>query len=250
LIIEGVAYLQQVPVDATGTFTALGVAASPTGAYTATVTDQNGNTSELMFGCGGAAQAVKALDGGGSTLDFGTVAVPNAPKAKKQRTRQFTVQNLGCSPLTLTFVSLRRSDASAASLDPRRNDTDLFSVTRVVNSGNLQVEEAVSFSGNGTTYVINPGSSETFVVRFSPVVPPVPTCQCVSNLLPSDVLPDHITSTINLLQNGQPDAVPLSASLRTGLRLINPNAREPRQPPLVTLTRLADEYVVQYSIYD
>src|SRR5205085_1928707 len=69
LIIEGVAYLQQAQTDATGTFTALGVAASPTGAYTATVTDQNGNTSELMFGCGGAAQAVKALDGGGSTLD-------------------------------------------------------------------------------------------------------------------------------------------------------------------------------------
>ncbi len=250
LIIEAVAFRQQAVADATGAFTATGVAPSPTGVFTATLTDQEGNTSELMFGCAGPARMVKVLDGGGDTLDFGTVAVPDSPKLKKQRTRQFKIQNMGCSPLKLRFMSLRRSSAEASKLKTGKDDTELFSVMRVVTSGQGVFEEEVSFTNNAADLTINPGSSETFVVRFRPVVPPVAECQCNNNLSPADVLPDRITSRITFLHNDETDTIELRANLKTALRLINPTRAEPRQPPRVTLTRSGDELMAQFSIYD
>lgn len=55
--ITGVMYLGRGTADANGSFTISGVLVSPTCGYTATLTDRDGNTSEMMFPCAGFAKA-------------------------------------------------------------------------------------------------------------------------------------------------------------------------------------------------
>jgi hypothetical protein len=84
-------------------------------------------------------------------------------------------------------------------------------------------------------------------VRFSPVVPAV--ANATSGLSASQVLPDQITSVINISQNGGATIpVNLTARVDTAFRLIHPD--NPRLSPLVTLTRTGIELAVEFSVYD
>jgi hypothetical protein len=70
-----------------------------------------------------------------------------------------------------------------------------------------------------------------------------------SGLSASQVLPDQITSQINISQNaGSAIVVNLVARIDTRFRLINPE--NPRLSPVVTLMRRGLELTVEFSVYD
>jgi von Willebrand factor type A domain-containing protein len=109
LIIDGVTFLAQARADscpavAAGgcTFTAAGVPVSPTGNYTATVTDALGNTSELMFKSDGTPAAGPNASFP-AAIDFGTVTLSDAPGSKT-----FEIVNNGNAPLLLTDCTVTR----------------------------------------------------------------------------------------------------------------------------------------------
>jgi len=74
LVIGGVSFLAEAQADSEGVFSISGVSQSPTGVYTATVTDREGNTSELLFETEDTspAQPVAAIT---ASIDFGEVAL-------------------------------------------------------------------------------------------------------------------------------------------------------------------------------
>ncbi|HSB12598.1 MAG TPA: choice-of-anchor D domain-containing protein [Blastocatellia bacterium] len=147
VVIDGVTFLAQAgigscAVDATGstcTFTAPGIAPSPTGNYTATVTDAFGNTSELMFRADGKPAAGPDASFG-PTIDFGTVNLNSAVQS-----RPFDVTNNGNAPLQISACSVAR----CAPAD--KDDTARFSLSGCPDP----------------TAHINPGEHVTITVAFA-----------------------------------------------------------------------------------
>jgi hypothetical protein len=192
----------------------------------------------------GAPQARVTLEGGGSALDFGEVTAPVKPKKQsKQRLRTFTVDNLGCDTLSITVQSIRRtgSDVTNGKIS-NADDSGLFSISQVSASG----AETPITPGSGQINITS-GQRVTLRVRFNPVVPAV--ANTTSGLSASQVLPDQITSQINISQNaGSAIVVNLVARIDTRFRLINPE--NPRLSPVVTLMRRGLELTVEFSVYD
>jgi Abnormal spindle-like microcephaly-assoc'd, ASPM-SPD-2-Hydin len=119
IVVDAVMFLGQATVDANGEFTASGLAASPTGVYTATVTDlqndippdHSANTSELMLDTADAPLPHSIADVN-SALAFGDVTL-NTPV-----TKTVTINNPGNAPLTVGGCSIGRCpDATSDNRD-------------------------------------------------------------------------------------------------------------------------------------
>lgn len=219
--IDGVTFLKQATTNANGSFTVTGLADSPTCGYTATVTDLAGNTSELMFPCGGFPKAKV------TNPDFGAAAVPN----QNPQTGTFSIENTGCAPLAVRFVSITRDDFSR-----RRNDDSAhFGIQSVILGGSQPI-------------TIQPGQKQTFTATFDPAIPRVFT----GNRPPASlVLPDTVKSTVTLEHNGcgnKDREITLTGQVNRKVNLIHPSS--PRNAPQVTLERSGDDLFVTFSVFD
>ena len=200
---------------------------------------------ELTANVAAPAQARLTLQGGASALEFPRVTPRGKPrKVKAKNTRTFTVDNLGCSALNLTLASIQRTgDAGRLS---NTDDRAFFSVTQIGANG---VETPIAVGPNATLSV---GGLQraTFRVRFTPVIPVVVDCPGnPSGLSANEVLPDEVLSRLNITTNaGAPLAVNLIGRVSTAVQLIDPCS--PNGPPLVTLSRSADQLTVQFSAFD
>lgn len=191
----------------------------------------------------GTPQAVVALQGGGNKLDFGTTfAAKKVKKLKKLPVRTFTVENVGCIQLVLTFKSLNRIGADVVGgriSDP--DDRKLFDLSLVDAAGNETSLDILS------DVRIAPGQKQIFKVRFIPIIPAV--AKGTKGLTADQALPDEINSVLTFAQNGGPDIeIRLVGHLDTALTLINPE--NPRSQPLVIFSRVENEFIIEYSIYD
>jgi hypothetical protein len=197
-------------------------------------------TSELN-GTGNATGTVAVtLEGGTGTLDFGTVGVKGKGlKLKRQPRRNFTVQNIGCQPLTLTLAGIVRTGANTTNGKITNTTDPFFNIVRVNSNGS---ESPVS---GGITLAFN--ETATFRVRFNPSIPAVD--DSTTGLRAASVLPDNVTSQVRLqISGGQVVTVDLLGHVTTALKLINPT--DPRGEPVVNFTRSGDEFTVEFSVFD
>jgi uncharacterized repeat protein (TIGR01451 family) len=212
---------------------------------TCTATDAKG----VIATCGftvtviGLPQAVLRLEGGGSVLDFGPInASRKFRKLKKQPVRNFTVENIGCGTLVLTFESLERigPDVDRGFItDP--DDRALFNLTIVDNLGNERPFELL------TDVSIPPGGKQLFKVRFNPLIPSVQNR--TTGLAAADVLPERIDSLLTFLQNGgTPLTIRLVGHIDTAVQLIDPF--NPRLFPFIGFSRDENDFVIEFSIFD
>lgn len=199
-------------------------------------------TSELNGTGNATGQGRLVLEGGGSSLDFGTVgAKPNGLKLKKQPRRSVTIENTGCQPLTLTFGNFVRTGADTTNgkiTNP--NDNTFFSVVALSSSG---VESPVT-----NPVVIAPRETRTFRIRFRPIIPAVSSQ--TTGLAASEVLPDTVTSQLQIAQaGGSPLLVNLVGRVTTDVKLINP-ANPATGNPIVSFRKAGDEFTVEFSVFD
>jgi len=212
---------------------------------TCTATDAKGVTATCGFTVTviGLPQALVRLEGGGSTLDFGPInASRKFRKLKKQPVRNFTVENVGCGDLVLTFLSLVRTgpDVDGGFItDP--DDRALFNLTIVDNQGNERPFELL------TDVRIPPGGKQLFKIRFNPLIPAVQNR--TSGLAAADVLPERIESLLTFLQNGgTPLTIRLVGHIDTAVQLIDPV--NPRVFPFIGFSRDENDFVIEFSIFD
>jgi hypothetical protein len=192
----------------------------------------------------GTPQAVVRLEGNGPTLDFGPVAAARKiKKLKKLPVRSFTIENIGCTQLVLTFDSLLRtgSDVDRGLIsDP--DDRALFNLSIVDAAGTETPLDIL------TDVRIGPGQKQNFKIRFIPLIPAV-VARGVRGLSARDALPDLINSVLTFTQNGgAPLKIRLVGHLDTALILIDPV--NPRSPPFASISRVEDDFIIEYSIYD
>jgi len=220
-VIDGVTFLKQATTNADGTFTVAGLPDSPTCGYTATVTDLAGNTSELMFPCGGFPRAKV------TNVDF-RVAVPNQQSPQEGT---FTIENTGCAPLTVSIASIQRNGF------PNSNGDSRFDIP------------SLGIGLNGLTTTIEAGRAQQFTATFNPTIPVAVSPGTATS--PSLVLPETTKSTVTLEHNGCSSSdrtISLTGLVDGQVKLINPN--NPQKAALVTLTRSGDLFTVMFSIYD
>lgn len=198
----------------------------------------------------GTPQALVRLEGDGPSLEFGPITASRKfRKLKKQPVRTFTIENIGCTELVLTFESLNRTgiDVDRGFIsDP--DDRRLFNVTilkeTIVDGVVVVVEEPLEIL---TDVRINRGEKQIFKVRFNPLIPAV--ANRTRGLSADQALPDLITSVLTFTQKGGPPLeIKLVGHINTEVVLIDPE--NPRRLPLVTFLRVGNEFMVEYSIYD
>jgi hypothetical protein len=357
IVIGGVTFIGATETNSEGVFTASGLATSPVGIYTATVTDLQGNTSELLFdaanskpgrsvaasatpinfgdvtigttsaprpvqitnsgnapliitgcaivrcaandtdntarfavvscptapinpgqsidvnvtfspfACGAAKACVQfttndplrsqiiselnangnatgtvaiTLEGNSGTLDFGTVGTKGKGlKLKKQPRRNFTVQNIGCQPLTFTIPAIVRTGTNTTNGKISTISDPFFTIVLLnANGTETPVSGSITLAFQQTA---------TFRVRFNPRIPEVD--DAVTGLAAEDVLPDVVTSQVRLpITGGNLMTVDLVGRVTTALKLINPT--NTTAAPVVNFTRSGDEFTVEFSIFD
>jgi hypothetical protein len=191
----------------------------------------------------GTPQAVVSLEGNGPALEFGPVAAARKlKKLKKLPVRSFTVENIGCTQLVLTFNSLVRTGVDVDRgfiIDP--DDRALFNLSIVDAAGTETPLDIL------TDVRINPGQKQNFKIRFTPLIPAV--AKGTRGLSARDALPDLINSVLTFTQNGGAALrIRLVGHLDTALVLIDPV--NPRSPPFIAFSRVEDEFIIEYSIYD
>jgi uncharacterized repeat protein (TIGR01451 family) len=191
----------------------------------------------------GLPQAVVKLEGNGPTLDFGPIAASRKNrKLRKQPVRNFTIENIGCGQLVLTFDSLVRTGADVdRGLISDPDDRQLFNLTIVDNEGNETPFELL------TDVRISPGGKQLFKIRFNPRIPAVQNR--TTGLAAADVLPELINSVLTFIQNGgAPLRIRLVGHLDTGIALINPE--NPRLFPTIVFRRDENDFVIEFSVFD
>jgi uncharacterized repeat protein (TIGR01451 family) len=211
---------------------------------TCTATDAAGVRATCGFTVtvNGAPQAFVTLEGGGPDLEFGPISAnKKSRKERKRPSRNFTVENTGCLTLVLTLDSINRtgSDVNSGRIgDPE--DTNLFTVKLVEDTVETDL-------GILTDVRIAAGQKKKFKVLFNPVIPKV--ANQTRGLPAGSVLPSKITSRVTFTQNGgAPIGIDLVGRLTTEVRLINPE--NPKKGPLIVFSRVNDEFIFEYSIYD
>ena len=248
LAVEGVTFLAETTTDANGAFSIGQVPMSPTGAFTATITDTAGNTSELTSGCLSPKQVKVILEDGSSTIKFNAIGV-GVQEVQNPPVRKFTIQNVGCSPLTLT-LNVKRIDDRICQNNKRDclNDTKLFPISIIANDG--REEPVFSDNGQSIPITIQQGKCQDFLVRFKPVIPTVRKAKkAAKKLFAKDVLPSEIKSQITIESDGlSAEPIILDSKIETAFKLIN--CEQGEQPPLVTLERSENEFIVMLFIYD
>jgi hypothetical protein len=211
IVIEGVSFITQAEVAANGSFTATTATASPTGIYTATITDLDGNTSELMFQSA-ATNVARPLAAITTPINFGQVQV-NMPSAAQQ----VQITNPGNAPLTIQSFTV----APCAPGD--RDDSARF---------------AVSTPGVTLPAIINPGQNVVFNVTLTPNA-----CGAVMaclNVTTNNPLAQQVTSQLTGTGTGAPSALVTlegnASSLQFGPVTPRGKAKKLRNRPLRTFT--------------
>jgi hypothetical protein len=197
-------------------------------------TELNGNGNATGMG-------VVTLQGGGSTLDFGTVgAKGNGLKLKKQPARTFTIENQGCQTLSLTIPNVVRTGTAVTSGQiTQTNDSAFFTIVAVSASG---TETPIA-----NPVVIAPRVTNTYRIRFNPKIPAV--SDKTTGLAAAEVLSSTITSQLVIAQaGGNPLTVNLIGRVTTAVRFINPT--NPAAAPVLSFTRSGDEFTVEFSLFD
>jgi uncharacterized repeat protein (TIGR01451 family) len=219
----------------------------PVGRSTVTcvATDASGSRATCAFAVTviGTVQASVVLEGNGQSLEFGPVAARGKLKKEKKRPgRNFTIENTGCVPFTISLESILRTgnDVDRGRITDR-DDQTVFSVFRVSETGGLTKLEILKH------FTLVPGEKAKFRVLFNAMIPTV--ADQTRGLPAALVLPNIVTSRLTFrLNDGSPIVINLLGRVSTDVQLINPDL--PRRGPLVIFSRVDDEFIVEYSIYD
>jgi len=192
----------------------------------------------------GPALAEVQIVGGGSVLDFGrTNAGPKPKKVRKQPVREFSISNRGCETLTITFAEILRTGAAVNNGSiSNPDDSRFFTIVRFDPATGVEIPVNL-----GSALTVPSNGQFNFRARFNPVIPAVAGSN--TGLAAREVLPDVITSQIIINQNaGSPITIDIVARVNTAFRLIDPT--NPRQSPVIRLTRAGLDVRVEFSVYD
>ena len=212
-------------------------------------TDASGNRTSCSFTVmlnGGPGEARITIPSGKSAVEFGNPVPIRAgrkpAKVKKTPCSNFTIDNIGFTPLVLTLEAILRTGSD---VDGRKitdaDDSKFFSVS-LVNS-----DQSLTLLSPGSVVTIQPCQSRSFCARFNPSIPAL--AGKTTGLSADEVVPDAVTSAIMFRQaGGSVVAVNLLGHVDTGLVLINPD--NPRKPPLLNMSRSGDEFIISYSLFD
>jgi hypothetical protein len=195
---------------------------------------------------GGPAQARISIPGGGSTVQFG---IPNPIparrkpiKLKKLPCSQFTIDNIGFAPLTLTFDGIARTGSDVANGRITTTDDSKIFAVKLVNA-----DQSLTPLIRGASLTIQPCQSRTLCVSFNPVIP-APAGQ-TSGLAAEEVVPDMITSTVLFRQTGGA-AVGVNLTARVAGEIVFINPSNPRKQPRLSFSRSGDEFIVESTVFD
>lgn len=158
----------------------------------------------------------------------------------------FTIENLGCLPLTVRFAVQRTGADVNSGRISNANDLATFPLAIMVE-GVPQL-----LTGDGAVTLLS-GRRNEFRLYFSPKIPMA--AGKTSGLSANQVLPDLINSLLTITTNapGAADgprsfSYPVTGRVATEFKLINPIA--PSLSPLVVLARNNDEFSVEFSVHD
>jgi len=205
---------------------------------TCTATDAAGNKATCTFSVtltGGTIQAVVTP----TSVDIKAVNVLSGKNKKRIKTGEFSILNNGCGLLRLVFKSVKRlTDQGKFS---NTDDSAFFSVFARAPDGSPTGPNLI-----GQQVTIDPGiaNQRTFVVRFAPSIPAV--TGKTSGLSAVDVLPNSFQSVLSF--DGTDRTVTFNAAVRPGVKLIDPV--NPQNPPIATLCRSGNQFIVRYWVYD
>jgi uncharacterized repeat protein (TIGR01451 family) len=219
---------------------------------TCTATDTGGSQTSCSFIVGVGQPGVKVtIPGNKPAVEFEAQAARKPPKPNKNPCTFFTIQNIGFSPLVLTFDSLKRTGSDVTNgriSDP--NDVNGVAVIAPLKFFTLYLEnfdQTLTQLGTGSSVTIQPGQAQPFCLKFAPYIPGL--AGKTTGLAATDALPDLVTSTIVFRQNsGANIDIPILASVATGVVLVNPV--NPRKPAIVNFARSGNEITVSYAVFD
>ncbi len=175
-----------------------------------------------------------------SALDFGT-AEPARAAIDGRPSQTFTVQNIGCQPLTLGFTTRRTGADVTSGKIVNTDDSGTFVLYNITGGVNQEIR-------SGSTVTFGEGRTWTFRIVFDPKIPT--PAGAISNLAASQVISDLLTSTFTILQGSTAVGTSsLTGRVESNSRLINPLA--PRLDPAVIFIKSGgDEFTVEASGYD
>jgi|GEM_PF-1879060 len=205
--------------------------------------NQDNNSATTTVTAGGAAQGQLALDGGQSGLEFGPV-VAGAEPSQGSPSKTFSVVNIGCGPLLLSFA-ITRTGSDAANGRITNPDDSAFFPLRLINANGSETPLAIGPGASPVSIAV--GQKQSFRVLFSPLIPVL--AGRTTEVSANQVLPELVTSRLSITPNGgAPLAIGLAGRVATAVKLIHP--LDPRRPPLVTLAKSGDEFQVECSVFD
>jgi hypothetical protein len=134
---------------------------------TCTATDRGGNKSSCSFIVGvGAPQVKVTIPGNKPSVEFTAAPTRKPPKPKNSPCSFYTIENIGFSPLVLTFDSLRRTGADVVNgriTDANDvNPVDVFPATKFFALSLVNSDESRTPIGPGSIVTIQPGQSQAF----------------------------------------------------------------------------------------
>jgi uncharacterized repeat protein (TIGR01451 family) len=217
---------------------------------TCTATDAGGNPASCSFNVmvqGGLPMLLVTIPGGKPNLEFGSNS-PVSPRRKPAKEKNnpcsiFTVENRGFIAVEIVLDSIVRTGTDVnSSRIGNANEGDHFSLRRLNAAGG-----EVGVVPVGGRVLIGIGERVDFCVKFNPLLPIVTTS--TTGIPATLVLPDILTARVNFrVTGGNPFSVNIVANVAGDLVLIDPN--NTRRPPVVIFERIADEYVLTFSLFD
>ncbi|HZM87895.1 MAG TPA: HYR domain-containing protein [Blastocatellia bacterium] len=219
---------------------------------TCTATDAGGNRASCSFTVGvGAAQARVTIPGNKTVLEFTADPKRKPPKPKNNPCVFFTIDNVGFAPLSLTFVSLRRTGSDVTSgriTDPNDVNNAPENTPRFFTLFRVNADQSLTQLSTGQALApLQPGQGQLFCTKFAALIPGLAGKS--TGLSAPDVLPNVLTSTITFVTSaGSSVEIPISARVSTGVELVNLTNR--RAAPEVLFTRSGDEITVSYGVFD
>lgn len=220
---------------------------------TCTATDATSNKSSCSFIVSvGSPQAKVNIPGNKTAVEFAAAPTRKPPKPKNNPCAFFTIQNIGFSPLVLSFDSLKRTGADVTNGrigDPNDvNGVAEIAPTKFIVLNRVSSDQSLTPLNVGEVLtLLQPGQAQLFCAKFAALIPGL--AGKTTGLAASDVLPNLVTSTISFRQNaGANIEVPILARVSTGLVLVNLSNR--RALPQVLFTRSGNDITVSYAVFD
>lgn len=215
VVFDSVVYLGRTSLIG-NSFTARDLPASRSGAYSATLTDSSGNTSELEF-C-----SAPALVPTQSSLAFRAIGVGDSDSLS------FGIKNSGC-------ISVNNLDFKLFRIVGKKEKKD--------DSGVFSVEP----QGPQKTFPmrIELSDTQTFNLRFTPAIPLFVAGFASS---PSLLLPERIHGILKFSSDAGDVSLDIFADVAPGVFLINADGTQANPAP--TLTRSGDIFEVTFYVFD